>query len=196
MKCPSCARPLPQPVPQCPHCRLTLRQLDIKFGAVPRHSRYLTDRTEKLPVPETARLRETLELFERKFPQILFSVFVAQLPKDSSISEYAFWLANRATFSAFDFKGEENFDFLLLIDPAAGAAAITIGYGLEPFLPEEDLQAALEHAGPDFQRNDIPGGIRACLEHLTERLRGLARASEKEAELARARGDVVRNEIE
>jgi hypothetical protein len=102
----------------------------MKYGMVPRHSRYLSDRSATMALTEMEEARQALRLFEKKYPQILFSVFVAELPPDGSASEYAFWLANRARFSSVEKTEADNFDLLLYIDVTTKTAALTAGYGL------------------------------------------------------------------
>lgn len=181
MKCPSCGRPLIAPAPQCPNCKVSVRQLDAKFGPPPRHTQYLTDRSGRLPLREIKKLRALMRIFEKKFPQSLFSVFVTDQLQDVSISEYTFWLANRAHFSSIDAVGGKNFDLLLGLDLSAGAAAITIGYGLEHYLNEKDLQAALAAAQSAFCAGDYARGIRECIEFLMDRMREIAKANERRA---------------
>jgi uncharacterized membrane protein YgcG len=175
MKCPGCATPLAAPAPQCPNCKFTLRRLDAKFGAIPMHSRYLTDRSGRLPRAAIAKLRDALQLFERKFPQSLFSVFIIDLPPNAAVNEYAFWLANRARFSPIEAVGAENFDLLLVVDSAANTAAFTVGYGLEKYLSEDDLDDALTAALPDLWKGDLASGIRICIDWMTRRMRDISR---------------------
>ena len=178
MKCPACRTVFSGPVPQCPTCKLTLLTLDAKFGAVPRHTRYLSDRSGRLPLREIKKLRALLRIFEKKFPQSLFSVFVTNGVPSGSISEYAFWLANRTGFSSIEAVAGDNFDLLLGIDVEAGMAVLIIGYGLENYLTEDDLQAALAVAENAFRAGDFPRGIRECVECVMNRMREIARASE------------------
>src|SRR5450755_4599657 len=178
MKCPACLTVFSGPAPQCPTCKLSLRQLDAKYGAVPRHTRYLSDRSGRLPLREIKKLRALLQMFEKKFPQSLFSVFVTNGVPKGSISEYAFWLANRTGFSSIQAVAGDNFDLLLGIDTEMGMAALIIGYGLESYLTEDDLQAALAVAENAFRAGDFPRGIRECVEFVMNRMREIARANE------------------
>ncbi len=171
MKCPSCATPLAEPLPRCPECRLSLQRLDLKFGMVPRHSRYLSDRSGKLELSEMGTLREALRLFEKKFPQVLFSVLVTELPANSSVSEYAFWMANRARFSSIEKTQSDNFDLLLVIDVNSGTAALTTGYGLEPHVSEEDLEDVLQTLARPLREGDWAAGIHAVVEAMITKLR-------------------------
>jgi uncharacterized membrane protein YgcG len=178
MKCPACRTAFSEPAPQCPTCQLSLRTLDAKFGAVPRQTRYLSDRSGRLPQRKIKKLRNLLQVFGKKFPQSLFSVFVINGVPNGSISDYAFWLANRTGFSSLEAVAGDNFDILLGIDLEAGMAALTIGYGLENYLTEDDLQAALAIAENAFRSGDFPRGIRECIESMMKRMREIARASE------------------
>lgn len=181
MKCPSCGTPFATPVPECPKCQLSLRQLDARFGTVPRHTRYVTDRSEHLPLREIKKLRRLLQIFERKFPQSLFSVFVIEHLQNGSISEYNFWLFNRARFSSIEAVEGDNFDLLLGIDLEAGAAALNIGYGLENYVAEDDLQAGLAVAQDAFRAGDYPRAIRECVTFMMNRMREIAKEHEKRA---------------
>ena len=148
-----------------------MQRLDIKFGMVPRHSRYLSDRVGRLTLPQMESLRESLRLFEKKFPQSLFSVLVADLPAGSSVSEYAFWMANRARFSSLEKKHGDNFDLLLVIDVTSNTAALTTGYGLEPYLEEEDLQEVLQALVRSLGKGDLAAGIHDCVRVMTRKMR-------------------------
>ena len=170
MKCPACAAVLDAPAPACSKCKFTLRRLDTKFGMVPLRNRYLTDRAQSLMLDEIKRLRNLLHRFEVKFPQLLFSVFVTELPAGTSIREFTFWLANRAQFSSAEAEGAENFDLLLVIEPTRPSAALTVGYGLEGYLTEDDLQAALSAAEPELRDNQLERAIRICVDEMTRRL--------------------------
>ncbi len=188
MKCPSCLGTLSTPTPQCPHCKLTLRRLDVKFGAVPRHSSLLTDRTGRLPAREVKTLRDLLRSFNGKFPQSLFSVFLTnQLP--GSIWEYTFWMANRGRFGNVHTEAGDNFDLLLGIEVEARSAALVIGYGLERYLDERDLERALAGASGAFSVADFARGIRICVELLTERMKNVVKDLEETAQTAAAKVD-------
>lgn len=171
MKCPSCAAHLSAPVSRCPECKFSLQRLDMKFGLVPRHSRYLSDRSGRLPIPDMEAIRKELRLFEKKFPQILLSVLVTELPAGSGVNEYAFWMANRARFSSVKKKENDNFDMLLVLDVVAQEAALTTGYGLEPYVNEEVLRSVLEAMAGPLRKGDLPGGIHAGIRALTTKLR-------------------------
>ena len=148
----------------------------MTFGTVPLHSRYLTDRASSLTVGEVRRLRKLLERFEKKFPQSVFSVFVTDLPAGASVREFAFWLANRAHFGSVEAVGAENFDLLLVIESETYNAALTVGYGLEKFISEDDLNVAFTAALPALRRGELERGIQLCIEEMTKQLIDICKA--------------------
>lgn len=153
-----------------------MKRMDRKYGKAPLHTRYLTDRAERLTIAELKKLREELHVFTKKFPQLLFSIFITELPPGGEVTEFAFWLANRAQFSPVEARGVENFDLLLALDPATKSAALTVGYGLEEILCEEDLSGALQAGAAAWNEGAIAAGLHASIDWMTEKLRELSRA--------------------
>ena len=174
MKCPSCQAVLETPQPRCPHCRFSLGKLDLRFGLVPAHSRLCTDRSGTLSLPDIKQIREQLRLFQKKFPQVLLSVFVNDFEPGTSVPEFAFWMANRARFTSSDRVRGENCNLLLVVDLTSGSAALTSGYGLEKHVPEEALQKALDEFASAAREADLAAAIRAAIASLTRQLRELA----------------------
>ncbi len=148
--------------------------MDMKFGLVPAHSRFLTDRSGTLALEDMEQLRAMLRLFQKKFPQTLFSVMITELEAEMPVAEYAFWLANRAKFGGVDKALADNLNLLLLIDLAGNTAAFTVGYGLEPYIQESDLQEVLDELASTMRDHDLATGLRATIEFLTQRLRVLS----------------------
>ncbi|MGZ4967499.1 MAG: TPM domain-containing protein, partial [Chthoniobacterales bacterium] len=174
MKCPSCGTRIEAAADRCPNCKLTLSKLDMKFGLVPAHSRFLSDRSGTLPLEDMEELRAMLRLFEKKFPQVLFSIFIIELERGTSVAEYAFWLANRANFGSVSKALADNYNLLLTIDLTSGHAALTAGYALESYVPENDLQQVLDDFAAAFGDGGLTSGLRAAIESMTQHLRELS----------------------
>jgi len=95
------------------------------------------------------------------------------------IGEYAFWLMNRARFGFLEAVGSDNLDLLLAIDVERGAAALVLGYGLEDYLTERDLERALAEAASGFYAGDFTRGIQVCVEFIMNRMREVAKKLEE-----------------
>lgn len=170
VKCPSCGGVIDAPVARCPYCRLTLQKLDLRFGVAPRHFGLFADPGNELAPGRQRRVNDLLELFAKKFPQSVFSIYLMEMPAGAPPNEYALWLANRARVHNATAVGQLNFDLVLVID-VAGSAALTAGYGLENYLTEEDLDAVLEAGRDAFAARAWEEGIERCSAELTTRLR-------------------------
>ncbi|MDQ6624401.1 MAG: hypothetical protein M3Y86_13075, partial [Verrucomicrobiota bacterium] len=158
------------------------------FGLVPAHSRLLSDRTGSLTRAKVRQFRAQLRLFQKRFPQIILSIFLTELPTGTAVGEFAFWMANRARFSSAEKVRSENRNLFLLIDLAGGAAALTSGYGLEKYVPEETLQNALQALAQKREEQDLAAGIEACIDSLSKDLRELAQDSADAGKKERPRG--------
>lgn len=99
----------------------------------------------------------------------------------SSSAEYTFWLANRGHFGKLDAVGNANFDLLLGIDLTRKTAALIIGYGLEAYLSERDLERALAGASADFWAGDYSRGISVCIDLISERMKNIVKDLEQDA---------------
>ncbi|MBA3960718.1 MAG: hypothetical protein H0X40_02300 [Chthoniobacterales bacterium] len=181
LKCPSCRKAVEDPAPRCPHCQFSLEKLARRFVPL-RNDGLLSDSTRSLTHAERRKLRRVVGLFRSKFPQTTLSLFLAELPAGNTITEYAFWLANRERGSAMNATVKHNFELVLLID-ITGSAALTAGYGLEKYLADEDLNAALRAGRAAFATRDWATGIERCLQVLTERMRRAVRLNRRAQEL-------------
>jgi uncharacterized membrane protein YgcG len=71
-------------------------------------------------------------------------------------------------------KAGENRTILLALDPALGRSALTVGYGLEPFLGDEALDHLLELAEPAWRNGEWTRGILEVIEGLDRLLESAA----------------------
>lgn len=171
-RCPSCESPAPESPGACPQCGFSVETLKARMGAIPRYSIHVTDSTEAvLTAAEFRAIEGRTVQFEHQFPQSRFTVFITALMPGRSVKEYAFWLFNSCTFTAFDSKLGNNFALLLVIDMQSRSACLMIGYGLEPYLDEADLAALTAKLEPGFTRNRWAEGVRACINATAQLLR-------------------------
>lgn len=150
---------------------MRLGQLDQRFGVVPWHRAGVTDTAGLISDRQLTRLERWREYFQDRFPKANLSVFMRRQLPEVELRAYSFWLFNRGSFAGSVAQLGQNNLVLLTIDPGAGQAALTVGYGLEPYLSEEALQSVLEKASGAFRRGDYPGGIRRCIRALIPVLR-------------------------
>lgn len=164
MRCPQCQAPLHEQSPCCPQCHFDLDEAGRTFGLPPQLQIPLTDLASVLTARQQGAIVKALHSFSRRFPQVLFHVVVAKLPKDQNVRAVAFWLFNRGNLCAAVESAGACHDALLFLDVENHRAACMIGYGLEPFLADEALQSIAQAAVPGLRSQNCPEAIYAALQ--------------------------------
>lgn len=144
---------------ECPACRLTLDRATALLGPVPRLGQGVADLAGVLPKGDAAKIAKAIGRLTWTFPQVSLHVLLHVFPEDHPFDLHVFWLFNCGGFSMESQKGGENRSILLAIDPALGRSALTVGYGLEPFLGDEALDHLLELAEPAWRNGEWARGI-------------------------------------
>jgi hypothetical protein len=179
MNCPFCLQPAQEDAAECSHCGLSLPKLDQFFGVPPKLHHGINDPRRHLSGAETRRIRRAIARFHVRFPQAGFTVHLSDVAADWTMPLYAFWVLNRSTLCADLKKGSLNREILLCIDPQHRRAALTVGYGLEPFVGRRHLQQMLEAAGSELSEGRWAMAtltvIDQCLDQLTAVHSGLRR---------------------
>ena len=164
MKCPSCKTPLVSDPERCPHCGFAYQELVRKFGAAPKYDARVTDITYKeLTVFELRRIDKLLTRYERKFPQSRFCVLFLDLRIGWDLAEYTFYLANRCNFLPPAIKEADNKLVLMAVDYSSGQVAMATGYGLEPYLGEDDMRAVLEAVAAPLARKKYVAAVKLAV---------------------------------
>jgi uncharacterized membrane protein YgcG len=182
MDCPRCGTLSHQAVARCGVCGLSLELLSQSLGSNLVSLESLTDAAHCLRVREREHLQHELDAFQQSFPQVFLGVYLGILPTAPSASEIAFWLLNQAAFRPGDPARLNERAALLVIDPVARSAGLTVGYGLEPFLPRDRLADILRRIRTPLWHGEYPGAIELCIKLLANALRKAGRRSTKQVE--------------
>ncbi len=164
MLCPVCQQALIEQAPACPHCQFHLSQADRFFGTVPVLDPLLNDLAQVLTARDERSIISVLEAKERRFPQMRFAVVITALPAGTLFPAYVFWLFNRGNLSPQMESGGMCRLVLLVLDVTSKKAVCMIGYGLEPFISREVVQAIAEASLPALQKSDYPTAIKDALD--------------------------------
>lgn len=171
MFCPYCQKPVAEEASGCAECGLDLGKLDQVLGIPPVIQAGLKDQGGRLTRSGVRQIQRVMRQFSDRFPQIRLALVLEEAPGVVPLRTWVWWLFNRGSFSVALDKGFANRDILLALDPARRQAALTIGYGLEPFVGQRDLGNALEAALPALAAGDWAGSfiqILKTLDHVLE----------------------------
>jgi uncharacterized membrane protein YgcG len=182
MDCPRCGTLSHQPVSRCGVCGLSLELLSQSLGSSLVSLESLTDAAHCLRVREREQLTHELDTFQQSFPQVFLGVYLGILPTTPTASEIAFWLLNQAAFQPGDPARLNERAALLIVDPVARSAGLTVGYGLEPFLPRHRLAEILRRIRTPLWHGEYSGAIELCIRLLAKALRKGGRRSTRQVE--------------
>lgn len=132
----------------CPHCGFSMADVDGLFGDEDVILKKFSDAAGVLRRKERDEMHKVLERFEKKFPQLFFSIYVGAFDDVPSLRQFGFWLLNRAAYSDVDVDRPNENGILLVLDVNGKAAAMTFGYALMPYLDEDCTFDALSAAHP------------------------------------------------
>jgi hypothetical protein len=183
MDCPRCGHDSIQSVASCAACALSLESVSQTLGSNLVSLESLTDAAHCLRVREKELLRHELDGFQQAFPQVFLAVYLGVLPNAPSASEIAFWLLNHAAFQPSDPTRLNERAALLLIDPVARTAGLTVGYGLEPYLPHKSLLGILRHIRTPLWHGEYAGAIELGIALIGKALRSAGKRVPKQVEV-------------
>ena len=164
MHCPACQQPLHEQAPACPHCAFDLAAAGRVFGAPLELEFPLTDLAGVLGAWKRRSVSEALLGMSQTFPQLHFAAVIAQVEARVPLAAHTFWLFNTGGLSAPQESGGLCRLVLLELDVANARAACMIGYGLEPFVPQDALDRIAAAALTDLTKGDAASAIFAALE--------------------------------
>ncbi|WP_265593874.1 TPM domain-containing protein [Haloferula sp. BvORR071] len=171
MRCPYCRNPLAETAVECLHCHLTLDRATAILGAVPRLGQGIFDSCRVLSKKEVQKIVKSGSKLTWQFPQTQLHVLLHEFPREHPFALHVFWVFNCGGFSTESHRGPDNHAILLALDPVQGKSALTVGYGLEPFLSDEAMDHLLELSEPAWKNGEWSRGILdviAGLERLLE----------------------------
>lgn len=165
MVCPACQQATHENAAEC-GCGFSLAALDKLLGIPPTLHTAVCDMVGELTGGETRRLTAVIERLERRFPQLKFAVVVCTPPENVTLALYTFWLFNRGGLASAVERGGTSRMVMLGIDPHAGKMACMIGYGLEPFIAQARITAAMNAAFAALVTDQTGKGVEAFFDEI------------------------------
>lgn len=163
MRCPACRLSLQENAPACPHCSFDLAATVRVLGAAPILEFPLTDFTGALSLAKKHSVTAALLEMTQTFPQLRFAAVICQVDAQIPLPAHAFWLFNNGNLTSPQESGRLCRLVLLELDVPNARAACMIGYGLEPFIPQDALDRIAVAALPNLQNGDPASAILAAM---------------------------------
>jgi hypothetical protein len=174
IECPYCHTPLRETSPECSGCQMDLEKLARAMGPTPVILAGISDGCNLFSRPETKRLSKVISAYQSRFPQCRLHVITRIFDQKAELPPIIFWIFNRADLSEGTSKQGKNRDIVILIEPKRKQAAMIVGYGLEPILPQQALDQIIERAQPYLTSGEYLAGMEIAIEGLSELLKSVS----------------------
>lgn len=169
--CPGCHRALPGPVDQCPHCGYNAWNCVGRFRYDPPPLNRYIDIDNRLPNEDRAKLDHLIDSLESEMPQLRIHICIVKLLPGTNVAECGFWMLNASVPRDDEELSHRPWGVLLLFDLQSASASATIGYGLDPFIDDDALRAALQGGQKNYSAGDFGAGLICTLAVLRGALR-------------------------
>lgn len=184
MKCPRCQASVHSEQSTCSACGFSATLLHSYLGNQWVRLERITDAAHCLRLEDTRRLEVILDDFERSFPQAFFAVYLGTLPNNLSVAELGFWLLNQGAFNTHSVSRRNDFGMVLVVDPSAQTACISLGYAIENCFSPKIINRMMQTAGSHLSKGAFGMAIEASCIRAGEVLRKHARPMQWQPEAA------------
>jgi len=168
--CPSCHAPATEIGRHCGFCGYSAEEAVKKFNFKPPALERFVDAEGRLKASEKRRLSHRIDQLERKYPQITFYFVLMRLSVKTDSREFGYWLFNASYPQNEEDVRKRPYGILFLIDLENRLASVTVGYGLDPFLTDSNLQQIMHSLKAFLQKKRFFKAIDAFGRQLEEQL--------------------------
>ena len=176
MNCPRCRTRVPAEQNTCSACGFTARVLHGYLGNQWVRLERITDAAHCLRLEEVRGIEVLLDDFERHFPQAFFATYLGILPNGLNAAELGFWLLNQGAFNTHSVSRRNDFGIVLVVDPAAQTASMTLGYAIEALFAEHVTSRILSTTGSHLSKGAYGMASEDACNRCADALRKKARA--------------------
>ncbi len=171
ISCPGCRAFLPGASERCLYCGYNAWTCVDRFPYNPPPLDRYVDAGRFLSSSDRARMDKVIDALEDAFPQVRLHVCLVKLPSGTDARECGFWLLNASVPRDEEESARRPWCVLLVIDLLSSTASATVGYGLDPYVRDDDLYLALEAAKKGFAAGHFRAGIIAFARRARQFLR-------------------------
>lgn len=184
MKCPRCLASVKPEQTSCPACHFSATLLHNFLGNQWVRLDRITDAACCMRLEDARRAEVILDDFERSFPQAFFAVYLGTLPINMNVAELGFWLLNQGAFNTHSVSRRNDFGIVLVVDPSAKTACLTLGYAIEHYFSPRTLSSILQTVGSHLRKGAFGLAIEDACTRAGKVLRKHARCMKWQPEAA------------
>jgi hypothetical protein len=164
MKCPRCNTSVLPLQNTCSACGFSAALLHGCLGNQWVRLERITDAAHCLRLEDARSTEVVLDDFERVFPQAFFAAYLGVLPSGLTVAELGFWLLNQGAFNTHSVNRRNDFGIVLVVDPSAQTASLTLGYAIEKCFSAGAINHIMKTTGSHLTRAAFGAAIKnACV---------------------------------
>jgi hypothetical protein len=141
--CPSCLLPLAESVNWCPGCQFsgadTLEMFPIPLAPL----QTVLDAANLWMADDLVKIERRMETLRQRFPQIRWSLYSLDAEDVPNLRLFGFWLLNASPLNEGETEEQRAWTIVIVFNEANGKVVLVPGYGVEPWVPDEQWRQAL-----------------------------------------------------
>lgn len=157
--CPACGGPLKSGAQWCPACDFTGGDTMTMFSDFPPPLLPILDAVGALSESDVRSVGAARDNLRRRFPQFHWRICIVDLPSDTSLPLFGFWLLNACPLDGSETIEDRAWTVLLLINAASGQAAAIPGYAAEPYVSDDEWKSILTTMAEPWQQWKVAEAI-------------------------------------
>ena len=166
--CPECSKILRnRSIEKCDYCGFSYRYLQ-KFLPT-EHLPILTpvlDLSKKLTDTENRGILKVINYISKRYPQVSPKVCLIPLQADIKIHQMALWMLNQCPLAESETAENKHWQILLLIDTSNNISALSYGYHIEKFIPDESASKLISKLNRSLRKGDASSPVEELLQDI------------------------------
>jgi hypothetical protein len=148
------------------------------FGTPPPALPPILDAADLWSRQEASAIQRQIDRLRSRFPQFQWRICSVDLPPANRLRLFGFWLLNACPLAPDETPDDRQWTVILVINKANNRAVVVPGYAAEPWLPDDQLQRAMEFMTPHWQEANHGKAVCAFLKAVCKLLGSTCRRVE------------------
>lgn len=133
------------------------------FGTPPPALPPILDAADMWSRQEASAILRQIDKLRSRFPQFHWRICSVDLPPVHRLRLFGFWLLNACPLAPNETLDDRQWTVILVINKADNRAVVVPGYVAEPWLPDDQLQRAMEFMTPHWREAKFGKAVCAFL---------------------------------
>jgi len=107
-----------------------------------------------------------ISYISKRYPQVSPKVCLIPLQADIKIHQMALWMLNQCPLAESETAENKHWQILLLIDTSNNISALSYGYHIEKFIPDESASKLISQLNRSLRKGDTSSPVEELLQDI------------------------------